>query len=154
VASGAGENRAENSNVLGFVAGPADAVATVDSGAVMFEAVGLTTWTITLIQEGATALANVAATVYITNDKKVRQKYLQTLGSPTAAADLVTAFPNSWVKAPGPSEQAGTGNIANPLTPTIPVLQFKGAVEAIRVVLSQAGGSAAGYCRVAAMAVP
>lgn len=120
----------------------------------MFEAVGLTTWSLSLIQVGATALSNLAVTVYITNDKQVRTKYLQTLGSPTAAADIVTAFPNSWQQAPGPSEQTGTGAIANPMTANVPFFQFKGSVEAIRVVAAASGGVATGAFRVAAMAVP
>jgi hypothetical protein len=75
-------------------------------------------------------------------------------GFTNAAAGYVPGVdPQAWTPMPGPSEQGGTGGIANPLTTTTPFLVTsfpKGAVRA--VVTAVAGG--AGRFSVSAELIP
>ena len=50
----------------------------------------------------------------------------------------------SWFILPAPAEQSGTGSVANPMTNANPLLQFSGALKAIRVVVSAASSYAGG----------
>ena len=60
--------------------------------------------------------------------------------------------PWEWHVMPGPSEQGGTGQIANPMTVASPFFIASFPVDAVRVVLSTIGS--AGSIRVVAKAVP
>lgn len=138
--------------MLPIVAGPNDAAAgAIDSGWIMFEAVGLTKWTFALEANTADALAGWSVTIYGSNNQQLRQKYLQTLGSPTQPTDVAAAFPYTGAPLPGPAEQGGTGGIANPLTPLVPFFQYSGDLVAVRAI---ATGGTSGYINVTAEAVP
>jgi hypothetical protein len=155
-ASGAGQNRYICSNMLPFVAQTADAVAgTVDSGAIGIEAALYQSWSFSIVNDAAAtaALANCSVIIYGSNDRRILDYWRANVGNPNLPANIVTAFPNSWVQLPGPSEQSGTGSSANPMTETAPFFLFKGSLIAVRAVLAM-NASLTGSVRVTAEAGP
>lgn len=119
-----------------------------DSGMVLNEALGFTKWTFTLLGGGT----GYSVSVYGTNDPTAHIVWSQKMnpGQYTTPASLPAS---SWFLLPGPSEQTGTGTIANPMTGTAPVFQFSGSLLAVRAVLT-ASATPAGSITVAVLAVP
>jgi hypothetical protein len=136
------------------------------------EARGFTKWTFSLIQTGTVALAGYQVTILGTMDPNANQTWwyavqgrtpsgvsaLPAGGSPSqlgsAALGYYPGIPTtSWFVLPGPSEQSGTGVIANPLTPANPVFTCNLPLNMVRAVVT-ANSAATGSFNVAALAIP
>jgi len=159
VASAAGQNRVYKTILTlnpssTAVAAPLAGYGTTglnDSGPyAMNEAMGFTKWTFSLI--GAVAGSGYTVTLYGTNDPKAYKAWMSSF-NPQSPHGNVTLPASSWFVLPGPSEQSGTGTIANPMTPATPLFQFSGTLLAVRAVLTSVT-AAAGSVQVAVEAVP
>lgn len=144
MASGAGLNRAstialsvQNTSLTPVSLPGHGTIGLTDSGLCLPEARDFTKWTFTLLGDGA----GWAFTCLGTNDPQAYLVWKYGL-NPQAYPNLPSAptLPDSsWRVLPGPSEQSGTGGIANPLTSTTPFFQYSGTLVAVRVVLTAVG---------------
>jgi len=134
-----------------------------DSGGVAAEGRNYSKQTFTLIPVGSTALTNVQVAIYGTNSPDADQTFWNALQGPgshynggtrvyggstavpiqpqgfTDAAGYYPGFPSAaWVLLPSPSEQSGTGPVANPLTPQAPLLVCSTPWQSVRAVVVSA----------------
>ena len=163
MASGAGQNRIyrtvltlnTNSTAVGTplssygTLGLNDSVSSSNLAQACVEAMNFTKWTFSLLGAGS---AGYTVTIYGTNDPKAYKAWMSTF-NPQSPHGTVTLPASSWFKLPGPSEQAGTGAIANPMTDSVPTFQYSGGLIGVRAVLT-AVASASGNVSVAVEAVP
>jgi hypothetical protein len=182
VASGAGLNRWGNNGGVTLLAGlsstttavatPLTGYGTVsnqngvalaggnDSGVWGCAAMGFTKWVFQLLGN----LTGISVTLYGTIDPNAYLVYtansgvdgfttgsLYLGGAPQRSAVAVPA--SSWFVLPGPSEQTGTGSIANPLTSTTPLFVASMPLVAVRAVVTTST-AAAGNGSVIGFAVP
>lgn len=120
-----------------------------DSGMALNEAQGFTKWKFTASGGGT----GYTVTLYGTNDPLAKAAWRQS-HNPGAYPGGVLVLPaSSWVILGGPSEQSGTGLIANPITATTPTFDFSGSLLAVRAVLT-AVAAPSGIFTVNAEAVP
>jgi hypothetical protein len=162
-ASGAGMNRAsvialsiQDPTNIAVVAAPTTAYGIIganDSGQLLTEARDFTKWTVTKIGAGT----GYTFSVYGTNDPMAyavfRYKQLGSAAFPGNPGFVPTLPASSWVLLPAPSDQTGTGPVANPLTDASPMMQYSGTLTGIRVVLTTKT-SAAGLAQVVIEAAP
>jgi hypothetical protein len=146
-----------------------------DSGGQMLEAIGFSKWMFHLVALTSTALTGIGVTLYGTISPNAYNTFTNvnlygqtpTPNSPFIGAGTgpvaVSGINNNaafspgvqpweWFAIPGPSEQAGTGTIANPLTSTQPLLFSTIPLVAVRAVVTSA--ATAGVGRVLAFAIP
>lgn len=148
-----------------------------DSGGQMLEAIGYSKWGFQLVADSSTALsgfqvlllgtlspyayltwtnANQGQTPYPTANTGtgVGKNWLPTwqYGVTNNASFNPGVQPWEWVPIPGPSEQSGTGNIANPLTETTPLLFTTSPWVAVRAVV--VATPTTGVARVYGFAIP
>jgi hypothetical protein len=143
-----------------------------DSGGFAVEARAVSKWRIQLEQVGTAALVGYGVSIYVTSSPAAFQTYMYALqgrtptgvralpfgGSPQVLANAAAGFfpgidPGMWVLAEGPSDQGGTGPVANPLTPTSPQLTISGTIVAIRAVLT-ASAAPVGNFNVSLLGIP
>lgn len=142
-----------------------------DSGGQMFEGIAFSKWMFQLAQLGTTTLTGVSVTIYGTispfaystwvNGNLGQTPYPTQIAQagPIAVPGVTNVAPYNpgvqpweWFPIPGPSEQAGTGTIANPMTTTSPLLTTNIPLIAVRAVVT--GAVTAGVARVYAFAIP
>lgn len=159
MASGAGINRWGNSGGVTLLAGLGTATTSVatplsgygtinalggnDSGGFGCAAMGFTKWVFQLL--GNTA--NISVTIYGTEDPAAYSAFTTNSGQDGWSSPCPAS---SWFALPGPSEQSGTGAIANPLTSTTPLLVVSLPLVAVRAVVTAASaptgrGSVVGF---------
>lgn len=122
-----------------------------DSGMALNEAMNFTKWSASLLGGGT----GMTVTLYGTTDPRADAAWRQAM-NPGLYPSPVTVPASSWFVLPGPSEQSGTGSIANPMVNTAnstAFFQYSGALMAIRAVLT-ASASASGLVTVSIQAVP
>jgi hypothetical protein len=122
-----------------------------DTGIALCEARDFKSWTFMLTGGGTGYSFSIYGTVdplayAVWRSQWNPQAYFGRVGGPP------TLPGTSWVLLPGPSDQAGTGTSANPLTEASPIFQYNGALVACRVVLTTAGS--AGIAAVVAEVTP
>jgi hypothetical protein len=131
-----------------------------DSGVFGCAAMAFTKWAFQLL--GNTA--GISVSLYGTLDYNAYLVYTAnsgvegyTTGSQYLAGTVIRApvsVPaSSWFLLPGPSEQSGTGSIANPLTGAVPVFTCSLPLVAVRAVVTASAGPS-GQGSVIAFAVP
>lgn len=163
MASGAGLNRVYAVVLSGIgtgtgtVATPLTSYGTLgvnDSGMVLNEAMNFSRWTFSLLGGGTGYSVSCYGTIDPVAYGIWRQSFNPGQAIPGVPGSAKNSLPaTSWFLLPGPSEQTGTGGIANPLTGTSPLLTVSLPLLAVRVVLT---GSATpvGGVSVAVEAVP
>ena len=132
-----------------------------DSGGCAAEGRNFSKQTFTLIPVGSTALTNIQVAIFGTNSPDADQTFWNAMQGPgsmlgggtyggstavpispqgfTNAAGYYPGFPSSgWVLIPAPSEQSGTGGVANPLTPQSPLLNSATVFQSVRAVVVSA----------------
>ena len=140
-----------------------------DSGGVCGEARNFKQWTFALEQATTSgALSNISVTLYGTvnpaawqtwwNAIQGRNNYganppLAIQGITNAAGYVPGIPPQTWFPLPGPSEQSGTGGIANPITPVTPLLTVNMPLVLVRAVVT-AASTPTGTFHVSCTAVP
>ena len=164
MASGAGLNRAsvvelsiQDPTNIAVVSSPMTAYGTIgvnDSGQLLTEARDFTKWTISKIGAGT----GYSFSVYGTNDPLAYAVFRYTqLGQAAFPGNpgYVPSLPaSSWFLLPAPSEQSGTGSVANPISDSSPLLQYSGTITGIRVVLTAKTAGATGLSQVVIEATP
>lgn len=144
-ASGAGLNRASTialsiqDPTITVVGSPRTAYGTTgvnDTGPipVLAEARDFTKWTFSLLGSGS----GYSFTIYGTLDPLAYAAWKNEMNPNLYINSAVKPSPpaSSWFILPAPSEQSGTGSVANPLTDTAPLLQYSGTLVGVRVVLT------------------
>lgn len=107
-----------------------------DSGIVMWEGIGFSKWVFQILQVGATAASGYSFTLYGTISRGVyTAKQAGRTGAFTASTNP-DVQPVNWFQIPAPSEQVGTGIVANPLTAVGQVLYCSLPLVAVRAVLT------------------
>lgn len=110
-----------------------DSVSSGNLGNGMVEAMGFSNWTFSLVGSGS----GYTVSLYGTNDPAAYKAWMSTFLPSTQSPHGAVTLPNgSWRLLPGPSEASGTGGIANPMTDTTPLFQFKGTLIAVRAVVT------------------
>ncbi len=140
--SGAGLNRVfatllslnSNAAAVGSPLTAYGAIGVNDSGMALNEAANFTKWTVSATGGGT----GYSVTMYGTNDPKAYAAWRQGMNPGQYPGGALTLPASSWFILPGPAEETGTGQIANPLTATNPQFQFSGVLLAIRAVLTTA----------------
>ena len=156
-AYGANANNVYVPGTSGYLPGLPNPVLGNDSGVFLTEAKGFTKWVFQLLGPGATA-AGYTITILGTIDPQVQYSIDVSQQNPQTPSNLYgsrTSIPaTNWFVIPGPSEQTGTGTMANPLVSgTTQIFQANLPLTAVRAVLTTIGTpTASAY--VVAMAVP
>ena len=123
-----------------------------DSGQSFTEAMGFKSWTFSLSGGGS----GYSISIYGTNDPMAYAAWKASF-NPQAYAGRVGGAPtlpaSSWFLIDAPSAQTGTGSIANPMTSTSPLMQYKEPLIAVRAVLT-ASSAASGTVNVNVLATP
>jgi hypothetical protein len=142
-----------------------------DSGGQATEGIGYSKWVFHLVATDATALSSLSVTMLGTISPFAYSTFTGVMGGKTPTPQVpqvgpayapgysnATGFvpgvaPWEWFIIPGPSEQSGTGNIANPLTAYTPLLYTSMPLVAVRAVVTSAL-TGNGTARVYGFAVP
>lgn len=103
-----------------------------DSGMALNEAMNFTKWSF-MLNAGTTGYS---ISLYGTADPKAYAAWRNAINP--GQSNGITLPASAWFLLPGPSEQAGTGAIANPITSTSTMFQFSGSLLAVRAVLTTA----------------
>lgn len=157
MASGAQLNRWGNSGgvVLLTLNSAASAIAlpnygtvgTNDSGGYV-GAIGMTKWIFQKIGAGTGYTVTLLGTI----NPAAYQAYTNGGAGDPIGTSAIPA--SDWFVLPGPSEQSGTGIIANPLTDTTPILTVSMPLVAVRAVLTAVSGTQSGVAQIVGFAVP
>lgn len=149
MASGAGLNRSSLYGGLPLlqltpasIASPTTGFA--DSGIQLFSAIGWSKGCFQLVGPGA-ATAGYTVQLYVTLDPAIAKYTMNPPGGnpdPTGNTTLLPA--TSWDPLPGPSDQGGTGSVANPLVSGgVKLLNISIPFVAVRAVLTTIGSPSA-----------
>ena len=121
-----------------------------DSGMALNDAMDFSKWTFSGVGGGT----GYTVSLYGTNDPVAYAAWKQSINPGAYPGGPVTLPASSWFLLPGPSEQSGTGAIANPLVAgSSNLFQYSGVLLAVRAVLT-AVGTISGTYTVNVQAVP
>lgn len=129
--------------------------ATPNDSGVFVSPIGLSKFGFQMLDGGT----GYTVTLYGTYDPLMYQAFTANSGQDGFGASVTVngvtylAPKSSWVKIPGPSEQSGTGSIANPMTAAVPLLYTSQPFAAIRAVLTGVAAPS-GTVRVVGFAIP
>lgn len=136
VGSYSGVNLLSNANptLVSIVANPLasyGSIGTNDSGLQMPEASGMRNYTFTMDNTTGYTVA-----LYGTNHPNVQAAWQGPNAGPSGGPQGSTIVPaKEWFLLPGPTDQAGAGGDANPMTSTTPQFQTTIVVAAVRAVV-------------------